>query len=46
MSFVVGVIECGGSMLYCMVLFFDLCDGFVVKYCKLMLIGIEWLIWG
>ena len=44
-SLVVGVIERGGSTLYCTALFFDPRDGFA-KHRKLMPTGTERLIWG
>ncbi len=45
-SLVVGVIERGGSTLYCTALFFDPRDGLVAKHRKLMPTGTERLIWG
>ena len=45
-SLVVGVIERGGSTLYCTALFFDPQDGLVAKHRKLMPTGSERLIWG
>jgi nitrilase len=43
---VIGVIERGGSTLYCTVLFFDGARGLVAKHRKLMPTGSERLIWG
>jgi nitrilase len=45
-SLVVGVIERGGSTLYCSALFFDPKAGLVAKHRKLMPTGTERLIWG
>jgi nitrilase len=45
-SLVIGVIERGGSTLYCTALFFDPRDGLVAKHRKLMPTGTERLIWG
>ena len=45
-SLVVGVIERGGSTLYCTALFFDPADGLVAKHRKLMPTATERLIWG
>jgi len=45
-SLVVGVIERGGSTLYCTALFFTAEDGLVAKHRKLMPTGTERLIWG
>jgi predicted amidohydrolase len=43
---VVGVIERGGSTLYCTILFVDPLEGFVGKHRKLMPTAMERLIWG
>ena len=45
-SLVVGVIERGGSTLYCTALYFDPSAGLVAKHRKLMPTGTERLIWG
>jgi nitrilase len=45
-SLVVGVIERGGSTLYCTALFFDPAQGLVAKHRKLMPTASERLIWG
>jgi nitrilase len=45
-SLVVGVIERGGSTLYCTALFFDPVEGLVAKHRKLMPTASERLIWG
>ena len=45
-SLVVGVIERGGSTLYCTALFFDPAEGLVAKHRKLMPTASERLIWG
>lgn len=45
-SLVVGVIERGGSTLYCTALYFDPSAGMVAKHRKLMPTGTERLIWG
>jgi nitrilase len=45
-SLVVGVVERGGSTLYCTALFFDPHRGLVAKHRKLMPTGSERLIWG
>ncbi|MDR3673694.1 MAG: carbon-nitrogen hydrolase family protein [Holophaga sp.] len=45
-SLVVGVIERGGSTLYCTALFFDPEGGLVAKHRKLMPTATERLIWG
>ena len=45
-SLVVGVVERGGSTLYCTALFFDPERGLVAKHRKLMPTGSERLIWG
>jgi nitrilase len=45
-SLVVGVIERGGSTLYCTALFFDPAEGLVAKHRKLMPTATERLIWG
>jgi nitrilase len=45
-SFVIGVIERGGSTLYCTALFFNPGEGLVAKHRKLMPTGTERLIWG
>lgn len=45
-SLVTGVIERGGSTLYCTALFFDPDAGLVAKHRKLMPTGTERLIWG
>jgi nitrilase len=45
-SLVVGVIERGGSTLYCTALFFDPAKGLVARHRKLMPTGTERLIWG
>jgi nitrilase len=45
-SLVVGVVERGGSTLYCTALFFDPARGLVGKHRKLMPTGSERLIWG
>ncbi|WDD93624.1 carbon-nitrogen hydrolase family protein [Burkholderia sp. FERM BP-3421] len=45
-SLVVGVIERGGSTLYCTALFFEPRAGLVAKHRKLMPTGAERLIWG
>ena len=45
-SLVVGVIERGGSTLYCTALYFEPSAGLVAKHRKLMPTGTERLIWG
>jgi nitrilase len=45
-NLVIGVIERGGSTLYCTVLYFDPQAGLVGKHRKLMPTGTERLIWG
>ncbi len=45
-SIVIGVIERGGSTLYCTALFFTPGEGLVAKHRKLMPTGTERLIWG
>ena len=45
-SLVVGVIERGGSTLYCTALFFDPVEGLVARHRKLMPTASERLIWG
>jgi nitrilase len=45
-SLVVGVIERGGSTLYCTALFFDPAQGLVARHRKLMPTASERLIWG
>lgn len=45
-TFVLGVIERGGSSLYCTAIFITPADGLVAKHRKLMPTGSERLIWG